>query len=187
MNTQNETAPEARADWPADLRFEDDPAAIKEPRGQNGWNGAATAIDLTGKRFSKLLVIDRTAGSTRQGAFWRTVCDCGGEAIVKSSHLRSGHSTSCGCVKRAKRFQPGSNEPPQAEQPPTRTEEQQIRDALLVDLHKRMVKAGAGSDWSLSTDGSRPRSLGTTTSQSDLLEMPSHRGGCAAASRRADI
>jgi hypothetical protein len=65
MNTQNETAPEARADWPTDLRFEDDPAAIEEPRGQNGWNGAATAIDLTGKRFSKLLVIDRTAGSTR--------------------------------------------------------------------------------------------------------------------------
>jgi hypothetical protein len=148
-----------RAGWPTGICFEDDPTAIAEPRGPSGWNGAAHAIDLTGKRFGKLLVIARTAGQTRQGAFWSAVCDCGGEAIVKSSHLRSGHSTSCGCVKRSKQFQPGSNEPPtQSKQQPIFTDEQLIRDALLIDMHKRMARQAAdgGRGWFVvTTDGSR--------------------------------
>jgi hypothetical protein len=144
LEPERESEPElAHAGWPAGIHFEDAPEALEEPRGQNGWNGAANAIDLTGKRFGKLLVIARTAGNTRQGAFWRCLCDCGGETIVKSSHLRRGHTTSCGCMQRAKQFQPGSNEPPQLEQQPTFMEEQQIRDALLVDLCKRMTRARA--------------------------------------------
>jgi hypothetical protein len=163
--TKNETAPTdynplelAHACWPAGMHFEDDPAAIQEPRGPNGWNGAANAIDLAGQRFGKLLVIARATGNTRQGAFWHAVCDCGGEAIVKSSHLRSGHATSCGCVKRAKQFQPGSNEPPRAVPSAAVTEEQQIRDELLADLCERMARARAvNARLFRPSNGSQPR------------------------------
>jgi hypothetical protein len=160
MNTQIERVPTpdelACAGWPAGMHFEDDPEAIKEPRGPRGWNGAVSAIDMRGKRFGKLLVIARAVGNTMQGAFWRAVCDCGGEAVVKSSHLRSGHASSCGCVKRAKQFRPGSNEPPQAEPDAAVTEEQQIRDVLLADLIERMARARATNAGSFpAANGSR--------------------------------
>jgi hypothetical protein len=148
----------ARADWPAGMHFEDAPEAIEEPRGPSGWNGAANAIDLRGQRFGKLLVVARAAGNTRQGAFLRAVCDCGGEAVVKSSHLRSGHATSCGCVKRAKQFQPGSNEPPRAEPGAAVTEEQAIRDELLADLCERIARARAvNARLFRPSNGSQPR------------------------------
>lgn len=49
-------------------------------------------IDLSGAKFSKLLV-KSFFGKRR----WLCVCDCGNEAIVLSYHLKSGHTTSCGC------------------------------------------------------------------------------------------
>lgn len=57
-------------------------------------------IDLTRRRFGKLVAIERIAGThAHKGeAFWRCKCDCGGEAIVRSDHLRDGHSQSCGCA-----------------------------------------------------------------------------------------
>ncbi len=54
-------------------------------------------LDLTGQRFGRLTVLhpvdnigDRTA--------WLCRCDCGRETVAKTAHLRSGHTTSCGCV-----------------------------------------------------------------------------------------
>ena len=34
-------------------------------------------------------------------AFWNCKCDCGNEVIVAGNHLRTGHTTSCGCIKSA--------------------------------------------------------------------------------------
>lgn len=54
-------------------------------------------IDLTGERFGRLFVIERS-GSTKQGkATWRCVCNCGKEVIVTGSNLRTGNTRSCGC------------------------------------------------------------------------------------------
>ena len=51
--------------------------------------------DLTGRRFGTLTVIGPEA--SRAGiALWRCRCDCGEERIVQGSHLRSGHTRSCG-------------------------------------------------------------------------------------------
>lgn len=54
-------------------------------------------IDLTGKRFGKLLVLDRAEslnGKTR----WLCKCDCGNVKAINASNLRRGKSHSCGCL-----------------------------------------------------------------------------------------
>jgi len=54
-------------------------------------------IDLTGQRFSKLVVIERAENDKSGKACWKCICDCGKETIVSGSNLRSGHTKSCGC------------------------------------------------------------------------------------------
>ena len=57
-------------------------------------------IDLTGQPFGRLVVI-REAGRTKGGKVtWLCRCDCGGEVVVTSDHLHSGHTQSCGCLSR---------------------------------------------------------------------------------------
>lgn len=53
---------------------------------------------IIGKKFGKLTPIERfTKGKT---SFYRCNCDCGAKGIeISHSHLMSGHTTSCGCVK----------------------------------------------------------------------------------------
>jgi hypothetical protein len=61
--------------------------------------GNPRLIDLTGQRFGRWKVIEKT-GNTRGGAaLWQCVCDCGGTGIVTGVDLRSGKSTSCVCAK----------------------------------------------------------------------------------------
>lgn len=54
-------------------------------------------IDLTGKRYGKLTVLERV--QTSKKTKWKCKCDCGNEVVVASDNLRSGHSRSCGCLK----------------------------------------------------------------------------------------
>ena len=54
------------------------------------------AHDLRGRRFGKLVVIER-GGLTKDGyAIWRCRCDCGGEGLAKSRRLLIGKKKSCG-------------------------------------------------------------------------------------------
>ena len=57
-----------------------------------------TYKDLTGQRFGRLLVIEKT--EQRQGGeiLWRCVCDCGTTKLVRGSHLRNGKTMSCSCL-----------------------------------------------------------------------------------------
>jgi hypothetical protein len=57
-------------------------------------------IDLTGQRFGRLIVKEkatRTKGCTN--AVWLCICDCGKEVVVRSTTLRKGEATSCGCFR----------------------------------------------------------------------------------------
>ena len=54
-------------------------------------------IDLTGQRFGKLTVLERTE-NIGTSAGWRCRCDCGKETVVRTGALRSGHTKSCGCL-----------------------------------------------------------------------------------------
>lgn len=56
-------------------------------------------IDLTGQRFSKLLVIKRNTENTYYGVMWDCVCDCGNNKSVNSSDLKRCKVSSCGCER----------------------------------------------------------------------------------------
>lgn len=57
-------------------------------------------LDLTGQRFSRLVVIQEAGRDAYRTVLWRCRCDCGNFTIVKSSHLRHGDTVSCGCYRR---------------------------------------------------------------------------------------
>ncbi len=62
-------------------------------------------IDLTGKRFFKLLVLNfdhkkevlYKNGKKRTTYYWKCICDCGNEVIRSGNSLRGGYTKSCGC------------------------------------------------------------------------------------------
>lgn len=58
-------------------------------------------VDLTGKRFGRLVVIERAPrkGKTK-ATMWRCKCDCGNITDVRASHLKDGLVRSCGCFLR---------------------------------------------------------------------------------------
>lgn len=57
------------------------------------------ALDLTGKRFNRLVAIRRSdEKSNGHHVFWQCECDCGNTIIVRKDSLLSGHAQSCGCL-----------------------------------------------------------------------------------------
>lgn len=60
-------------------------------------------FDLTGQRFSDLLVLEH-AGKNKHGvSMWKCRCICGAEIVAQSMLLKNGNVKSCGC--RRKRIQ----------------------------------------------------------------------------------
>ena len=57
-------------------------------------------IDLTGKRFGRLVVIERDKTSSTRNLKWKCKCDCGNECYVLRSCLQSGETRSCGCLHK---------------------------------------------------------------------------------------
>lgn len=56
-------------------------------------------IDLTNKKFGHWTVLNfDEERSNSHGSYWVCKCTCGTIKSVRSSHLRSGASTSCGCT-----------------------------------------------------------------------------------------
>lgn len=58
------------------------------------------AENLIGQKFNRLLVIDRVIKDEK--VYWKCLCDCGNEIILRPDSLRSGHTKSCGCLQREK-------------------------------------------------------------------------------------
>ncbi len=54
----------------------------------------AIFVDLRGKRYGRLTVIERA------GNKWRCKCDCGNYVLVQTGHLNAGTSQSCGCWQK---------------------------------------------------------------------------------------
>lgn len=60
------------------------------------------AIDLTGRRFERLVVLE-PAGHRGKKRLWRCACDCGGEIVTMGENLRENRARrtrSCGCLHR---------------------------------------------------------------------------------------
>lgn len=57
-------------------------------------------VDLTGQRFGRLTVIERSH-SKGGHTVWRCKCDCGNEHFATTGHLKS-DTKSCGCIRALK-------------------------------------------------------------------------------------
>lgn len=61
-------------------------------------------IDLTGQKFGKLTVIERSPDhiqtSGKHITMWRCRCECGKEINTYTQTLRNGEAKSCGCLRR---------------------------------------------------------------------------------------
>jgi hypothetical protein len=60
----------------------------------------AKVIDLAGQRFGRLVVVARSGSNGRGGAMWLCRCDCGQEKVVSSKCIRTGETSSCGCLQK---------------------------------------------------------------------------------------
>lgn len=60
----------------------------------------AKALDLVGQRFGRLVVKERVENSPNGQTRFRSICDCGGEAVSFGSSLKRGSTRSCGCLYR---------------------------------------------------------------------------------------
>lgn len=58
-------------------------------------------VDLTGKKFGRLTVIERSESK------WLCKCDCGNTKLVNGGHLVSGDTKSCGCLRNEQRIKHG--------------------------------------------------------------------------------
>lgn len=54
------------------------------------------ALELSGEKFGKLTVIEKTDKKQNGSILWKCKCDCGSYTYVKASHLKAGNTTSCG-------------------------------------------------------------------------------------------
>ena len=76
---------------------------------QNVLDGAkdmSRYIDLTGKRFGRLVALEKVGNhKTSKCAMWRCKCDCGKEKITNSQYLREGKTLSCGCLYAERTFE----------------------------------------------------------------------------------
>lgn len=64
------------------------------------------ASDLTGQKFARLLALE-FAGYKHARRYWKCLCDCGNTTVVETTHLKTGHIKSCGCLaaeNRKKRY-----------------------------------------------------------------------------------
>lgn len=58
--------------------------------------------NLVGKRFGRLLVVEKVKGKILKSGYeqqtYKCICDCGNETILPYSSLTTGNTSSCGCL-----------------------------------------------------------------------------------------
>lgn len=63
--------------------------------------GRSRASALTGRRFGRLIVLERAPNkSYTENSVWRCRCECGNEAVVVGIKLTGDKTLSCGCLRR---------------------------------------------------------------------------------------
>lgn len=55
-------------------------------------------IDVTGKVFGRLTVLRRSEMKVEGAVKWLCRCECGKEVLIRGASLRSGNTSSCGCL-----------------------------------------------------------------------------------------
>lgn len=57
-------------------------------------------MDLTGRRFGKLIVVAKSDRRKNRAVLWECRCDCGNLVYKPTHQLNSGNARSCGCAWR---------------------------------------------------------------------------------------
>lgn len=57
-------------------------------------------VDLSNKRFGKLIVISDTGRRKSKRPIWLCACDCGSTIEVLGKYLTNGDTKSCGCISK---------------------------------------------------------------------------------------
>lgn len=86
-------------------------------------------IDLTGKQFNRLKVLEK-ADKRGNEWYWKCQCECGNICLVCGSSLRSNRTKSCGCLKQESDRKPKNN----------------VKDLLNQKFGNLVVIARDGSD-----------------------------------------
>jgi hypothetical protein len=73
---------------------------------RNPKRGGKPLLDMAGKRFSKLTVLEFSHSSGSGGVYWVCRCDCGVITFVSRGNLTSGVVASCGCFSRSAKLKP---------------------------------------------------------------------------------
>jgi hypothetical protein len=60
----------------------------------------ATIRDLTGQKFGRLVVLEKTEKNKAGMWYWLCRCDCGNTCIIRGAYLKSGSTQSCGCYQK---------------------------------------------------------------------------------------
>ena len=63
------------------------------------WHMARILMQLSGRKFGRLLVLEEAPIRPPYYRYWRCRCDCGATVEVGQRHLRAGTIVSCGCWK----------------------------------------------------------------------------------------
>jgi hypothetical protein len=61
-------------------------------------------IDLTNRRFDKLLVVKDSGKRKSKRPIWVCVCDCGTVTEISAKYLLSGDTKSCGCFSKGNAY-----------------------------------------------------------------------------------
>lgn len=57
-------------------------------------------IDLTGKKFGRLTVVELASKNKRGVYYWLCRCECKNTKVIRGGHLREGIIKSCGCLRK---------------------------------------------------------------------------------------
>lgn len=60
--------------------------------------GCIYSPNLVGRRYGKLVVIEKTSETTSNGYLWKCHCDCGKYTYASTNSLNQGYKKSCGCL-----------------------------------------------------------------------------------------
>lgn len=58
--------------------------------------------NIIGQKFARLTAVSPNRVDKNNGQTWDCLCDCGNTVCVPASHLKNGHTKSCGCLKNEK-------------------------------------------------------------------------------------
>lgn len=56
-------------------------------------------MDMVGQTFGRLTVIAPAHVDSGGRAFWKALCTCGSDCVVRGDMMRGGQTLSCGCLK----------------------------------------------------------------------------------------